>query len=78
VTTEAQLRLAIRLRDGGAALYDLAYLASHSSIHPDYGRIAFRMNAEGWARRSGDEVVAEAAARFAAEQAALGAMDGQP
>jgi hypothetical protein len=78
MTTEAELLLAIRLRDGGAALYDLAYLASHHTIHPAYSRIAYRMTAEGWARRPATEVVAEAARRFAAEQAGSGVQEVQP
>ena len=78
MTTEAQLLIAIRLSDGGAALFDLTYLASHHAIHPDFNRIAFRMTAEGWARRSGAEVVAEAARRFAAEQAGRGVQEVQP
>jgi len=78
MTTEAELLLAIRLSDGGAAIYDLTYLASRHAIHPAYSRIAFRRTAEGWASRPGAEVVAEAARRFAAEQAERGVQEAQP
>jgi hypothetical protein len=77
MTTEAELRAAIRLRDGGAAIYDLAYLASRETVHPSYNRIALQLTKDGWARRTGDEVVAEAARRFAEEQALLAVRKAQ-
>ena len=76
MTTEAELLLAIRLRDGGAAIYDLAYLANRQAIHPAYARIAFHLNKDGWATRPGSEVVAEAARRFA--EAERGVKEAQP
>ena len=78
MTTEAELRAAIRLSDGGAAIYDMAYLASKGAVHPAYNRIAVQLNRDGWARRSGAEVVAEAARRFAEEQAKRAAREAQP
>ena len=70
MTTEAELRTAIRQRDGGAAIYQLAYLASKGAVHPAYNRIALQLTKDGWSKRSGEEVLVEAARCFAGEQKA--------